>query len=458
MQKKTEMTIYNDSLSSEGLKLECDKLIRKIEGKREVYSGKLDGKDVIVKVFLSKLHGFLNYKRELNGFQKLLAAGISTAQILANGKNEHGKFVLVLEKIQNSVDVFSLINNEENEEALKAANEVFRCLAKMHQYGIEQHDLHFGNFLWDGQEIYALDPAEIKFHKNQLLQKQRINQLAILLASHSICNADLRKDFIQSYFQETGENCSDCLMQLIETTVLQKTIKKIPKTLKKTLRSSKRYRKVQADGFTGIFNKEFFTETNLEAFMQNLNSTMEESDILKRGNTCFVSKIKVNGHDAVVKRYNNKGLWHSIRQTFKRGRARKCWLFGHRLSMLDIPSAKPLAFINFRKNGLLWQSYIINEFVAGQELTNVITSNDYSKQQKEDLVCKSKELLKALIQFNITHGDMKTGNVMIKDNAPILIDLDSMKLHRDPITLKFYGNKMLKYFEYRLAKLQEQHN
>ena len=455
MPKKIELIITDKSLKSCKVHLMCNELIRKIAGKREVYNGTFNNEPAIIKIFTSKLHGPFNFKNELSGFQNLLNAGISTAKVLASGKNDKGQYVLVLEKIQDAEDVFSLTQKENKTAANTAIEKTFLCLAKMHKNGVIQNDLHFGNFLWNSNEVFALDPAEMVFKNKTVSLTKRIDQLATLLASNMECCWNDRAKLLKHYFSSFSENLNASLITQIEAKVLQKRIKQIPKMLKKSLRTSKKYTKVISKNFSGVFTDSCFESINLSRFMQNIDEIINAGEILKRGNTCFVSKIEVGNKPYVVKRYNHKGTWHSLRHTLKRGRARKCWLFGHRLSHLNIPCAKPIAFIQHHKFGLLWQTYIINEFIQGSELSKIITDSKYTNEEKEKLVNESKELLNQLISFKMTHGDMKLGNIMIQESKPILIDLDSMKLHRDPITLKLYANKMLKYFDFRFETLQK---
>ena len=148
------------------------------------------------------------------------------------------------------------------------------------------------------------------------------------------------------------------------------------------------------------------------------------------------------GRDVVVKRYNHKGLWHSLRHTLKGSRAKKCWLFGHWLKCLEIPVAKPLAFIELRHCGIIRQSYILNDYIEGRNIRDYVNQPDLDENTREQVRAKTLALLGQIVEHRITHGDLKATNILICDDQPVLIDLDSMKYHRCRWLLKVYQRKM----------------
>ena len=192
----------------------------------------------------------------------------------------------------------------------------------------------------------------------------------------------------------------------------------------------------------GVFDRRIFEHHDMAEFMTRLDDVMEAGEILKRGNTCFVSRIQVLGRDVVVKRYNYKGLWHSLRHTLKGSRAKKCWLFGHRLKWLEIPVAKPLGYIELRHCGIIQQSYILNDFIDGRNIRDYVNQPDLDENIREQVRAKTFALLGQLVEHRITHGDLKATNILICDDQPVLIDLDSMKYHRCGWSLKASQRKM----------------
>ena len=436
------MTI-RDTTSGKMITLDCTWILRSIKGRRTVYEGLYDGKSVIIKCFTSALHGKRHLKKEIRGTKELVLRKIKTAQIIAAGQNEQGHCVLVLEKIENAVDVFSLLESTDDPiKTQSALQAVFMCIAQMHAAGVLQRDLHTGNFLWDGRTIYALDPAEMTFRGDPLDKTTSFRQLAVLLASLPNAFWTHKVQLLEAYFESRGWQIESSAMGIIDEQEELQRSRLIRRALRKTLRTSKRYIKEKHGSYRGVFVRELFSEKNPADFITTVEKQMEAGQILKNGNTSFISRIQLNGHDTVVKQYNHKGLWHSLRHTLKGSRAKKCWLFGHRLNGHGIATAKPLGFLEQRKFGLVWQSYILNKFIDGQNIQEYLNRSDTPDNIKEDISKKAQDMLDNLAHFKMTHGDLKSSNILIHKDTPVLIDLDSMKLHRNRYLLKLYQRKM----------------
>ncbi|MCY3792908.1 MAG: hypothetical protein OXG51_00860, partial [Gammaproteobacteria bacterium] len=84
-----------------------------------------------------------------------------------------------------------------------------------------------------------------------------------------------------------------------------------------------------------------------EAFARDPEGGLKNAEVIKDGNSATVFRLKLGGSPVVVKRYNIKSLSHRIRRWFKR-RALTAWRNGHRLELLAIPTAEPLALVERR--------------------------------------------------------------------------------------------------------------
>jgi len=203
------------------------------------------------------------------------------------------------------------------------------------------------------------------------------------------------------------------------------------------------------DGQTvAVFDRDFCQGAVPLDFAEQIDTLMDEGQILKDGNTCYVSRLTWNGEDAVVKRYNHKGFVHSLRYTIKRSRARGGWLHAHRLEMLKISTPKPLAYIEQRKGFLIWKSYLVTRYVEGQKLYDFLRDENVTREQRLTASQRVKDLLDEMGKHRITHGDFKNSNILISKTGPVLIDLDGMKVHKWDWSYKAQKAKDIK----RLAK------
>ena len=98
--------------------------------------------------------------------------------------------------------------------------------------------------------------------------------------------------------------------------------------------------------------------------------------------------------------------------------------------MLQIPTPKPLAYVEQRKGPLLWQSYLITEYVKGQNLYHFLRDDNVIEEECSKAIRQLKELMDKLGKHRIAHGDLKHTNILITDTGPTITDLDGMKVHK----------------------------
>ncbi len=200
--------------------------------------------------------------------------------------------------------------------------------------------------------------------------------------------------------------------------------------LRKCIRTNKRHLRIRAHGLAAVFERGFCAGTEPLDFVGQIDELMAHGEILKNGNTTYISRFRWNGRDIVVKRYNHKGLVHSLRHTMKRSRARRGWLNAHRLTMLDIATPKPLAYVEELWGLFIVKSYLVTEYVEGQKLYCFLRDKNVADKQRSAAVQQIQEVLGKLRKYGITHGDVKPSNILITENGLSLTDLDSMQVHK----------------------------
>jgi tRNA A-37 threonylcarbamoyl transferase component Bud32 len=270
----------------------------------------------------------------------------------------------------------------------------------------------------------------MRFLRGEVDKKTGISQLAMLANYLQDSDTESIEKLCQEYF-----NCRSWQPDKSDRAIIQKKItahqkKGINKGLKKYLRTSKRNLRIKTERYIAVFDRDFCLGTKPLDLVKQIDGLMDKGEILKKGNTCYVSRLTWNGNDVVVKRYNHKGFIHSLRHTIKRSRARQGWLHAHRLRMLQIPTPKPLAYIEQHKYRLLWQSYLVTEYVEGQKLYDFLRDSNITEEQHSMVIKQIYELLDKLGKYRITHGDLKHTNILVTDKEPVVTDLDEMRVHK----------------------------
>jgi tRNA A-37 threonylcarbamoyl transferase component Bud32 len=427
----------------------CTGLFRAVPGRRAIYDAMWKDTSVVVKVFSHKIKARLHLKRELKGLNQLQRRGLSSARSLFSGKTDDGRWAIVLEKIVDSATVLDVLAETTDKCAeLDLSIRVCRELAKQHSKGVLQKDLHFGNFLLADDQIYGIDPSQMLFFRRQVPRKKSISQLALLVCCLPTSDIKSARVICEKYFEARGwhfEKSDEVLFQQ-QLTVHRK--RGIRHGLKKCLRTSKRFLRIRDGGTVAVFDKDLCRGADPLDFTEQIDTLMDKGQVLKNGNTCFVSRLTWNGKDVVVKRYNNKGFIHSLRHTIKRSRARRGWLHGHRLEMLNIATPKPLAYIEQRRGLLVEKSYLVTQHINGQSLYEFLRDDNVTQEQRSTATRQVKNLLDKMEKRRITHGDLKNLNILVTKTGPVLIDLDGMKIHKWGWSCKIQKAKDLE----RLAK------
>ncbi len=410
--------------------VQCTAVIRTVPGRRQIYDAVWNDRNVIVKVFSHKISAGIHLRREWRGLSGLQKRGLSSPAPLFYGKTEDGQRAIVVEKILDSSTVLDSLNQlTKQSEIMNLMTLVCRELAGQHAKGVIQKDLHLGNFLLADNKVYALDPGQMRFFYGELIRSESICQLALLLSGLPNLDVQTHRTPCEEYFRERGWQFEKSDEVMLHKQIIEQTKKAIKRALKKSLRTSKRFTRIKTDKHLAVFDKDFCNEKDPTDLLEQIDALMDSGQILKNGNTCYVSRFTWNDKDVVVKRYNNKGFFHSLRHTIKGSRARRSWLNAYRLGLLEISTPKPLAYIEQYKGKFIWQSYIVTEYVQGRAFYYFIEDKDISKQELSEIIRQVIALLDNLGRHKISHGDLKNSNILITESGPVITDLDAMKVH-----------------------------
>lgn len=443
-----QLLIKESSLNNKEESLTCLALLRVIPGNRQVYDALWNNREVIVKVFSHKISAKRHLKREWRGLSLLQKRGLSAPTPLFFGKTENGNLAMVIEKIVDSSTVLDVFNKATSlATKLDLLGLVCKELANQHSKGVLQKDLHLGNFLLQKEKLFAIDTAQMCFLSRKVSRIQVISQLALLASILSEENAEEITSLCEQYAVARSWKFTPVDMIVFWKKLAANRKHSIKKSLKKCLRTNKRHIQTVKYDHHAVARRDFFEKVDFTEFLQNIDELMQDGRILKDGNTCFVSRVSLAGEEVVIKRYNCKGIIHSVRHTLKRSRARRNWLHAHHLGMLNIPTAKPLAFIEKRRSLIVYKSYFVTEYVDGQKLSVFLQDNSLLEERRLGMVKKVIELLDKLSKHRITHGDLKHSNILVVDGKPTLIDLDSMTVHKFNCLMKNKRQKDRAYFE-----------
>ena len=413
---------------SDGSTLFCEEFVRVIPNKRLVCRGIWHQKPVYAKIFIGKKYQFYAARDEA-GVKHLQQANIATPSLLsATGIIGHKGYVLVfkaIESAQNAEQVWAKLNQKQRP---TLAKKLVQEIAKHHNAGLLQTDLYLKNFLVDDEKIYTLDGDGIRQY-TKLSEQQALQNLSVLLSKFDVLEVEIwLADLLQTYAETRGLQAAPDAAH----------IKKMTNAHRQKVASNYADKKVfrQCSDVNIMRQKALFTclssqyaQTILPDNLTQMDTYFTEQNLLKSGNTCTVALAEIVGKPVVIKRYNIKNFWHGVSRALRQTRAAASWANAHRLKILDIATAKPIALIEHQKFGLKGKAYFLCEYIDAPDATQFFAECD-DKAARAEAVKNISTLFYKLYFLKISHGDMKATNIKIVDNKPVLIDLDSMRQHR----------------------------
>lgn len=411
--------------------VECLEVLRELGARRRVYGALWEGRPVVVKVFASAAKAGFHARREWRGLTRLAQRRIRTPEPLFCGRTARG-WAVVTERIADAASAGECWDRAATaEEKVHLLCRLAEELAVQHTRGVRQLDLHLGNFLVRGDEVFILDPAMMRFQRGPVNRRRSIAQVAQLAAMLSE-RTDLSavETVFRRYADARAWSVQPGDLERLRRMHRRCRRSSLERGVRKSLRTNRRHQAFRRGPWRGLAERPFLALAGIDALTMGLDEAMGRGRILKDGRTSFVSHANVGGVEVVVKRYNHKGLLHSLRHTLKGSRAKRCWMNANRLALLRIPTAKPLAYIDQYKGPLLHRSYFITAFVNGRNLHGVLTDGNVPGDRKRRLIDQVMHTIDRLAGHGISHGDMKHTNILYDGTDVVLTDLDAMRISR----------------------------
>jgi tRNA A-37 threonylcarbamoyl transferase component Bud32 len=416
---------------ADGRTLECRETVRLLPGKRQVCVGSLDGRPVFVKLYLDPRRGRRHWQRELAGLTAFREGGILSAELLYAGEVAgKGWPVIVLAKIPEPLSLKAAWAQADEEQRERLLQRMTLLLARQHQAGILQTDLHLDNFVLSGDEFYSLDGAGVVAISRPIGPDSSLENLALLLAQllpeWDAWAPTLYERYMAERGWRRGPGGED----------LRRRVRRQRKVRWREYRD-KLFRECtdfvcRRDGSNRLMiaaRQDLTPE--LEALLADPDASFPgREQALKNGNTCTVWAAQAGGVRLVIKRYNVKHLWHGVKLSVRRGRAFISWENAHRLRFHGIATPRPIALLRRKQGALRPVVYFLMERVAGIGAQEWFTDPGVTWDEKRQMADRIARLFGQLKEQRISHGDMKASNILLVAGEPMLIDLDAMHQHR----------------------------
>lgn len=411
-----------------GTTLTLLKDVRLVPTRRLVCEATWQNRTVFAKLFFGQCaHDYA--RRDQQGIAALQAAQILTPAILAFSRVQASDVhVLIFEAIEPSQNAEVFYAQASPKMRVQLIQQLVAIIAKQHQAGLLQTDMYLKNFLVQSSVIYSIDGDGIR-QTAKLSQRKALGNLAVLLSKVDVIELEQHLSaWLELYAKERGwqappsfkmmqRRIQDARWKAATRYADHKVFRQC--TDVQVTQDTRQFLAI-AQPFSGLAN----TMTS-----ESLDMAIDHAKLLKDGNTCTVSLTTIAGLALVIKRYNMKSMRHWLSRMCRPSRAAKSWANAHRLRLLDLPTPKPVAFLETRYMGLRGKAYFVSEYIEAPDLAESFKALT-DKVERAALVKAVVQLCYRLHLLRISHGDFKATNIKVLAGQPVLIDLDSMQQHR----------------------------
>ena len=408
------------------------RVFRLLPKKRLVALANYQGKLFLLKIFLGK-HARRNSRRERLGVTHLTHAGVITPNLLWEGMIADSGMVLAFEYLRDAVSL-DMGLQKSTSERIQLLSEIMKVMARLHDHGVMQTDIHLGNFLLHNGTCYTIDGGGIKKRSNQgLSEHSSLKNLSLFFAQFTIDFDAWIPAVLCSYEEERGWRYNHRRLDNLLLEIRNSREARKRSLISKTLRDCSRFKSTSTlTRFMVCERKSFNSE--MSQVLRDIDRFVDTGCILKLGNTATVSLVKLSDRSLVIKRYNVKGVFHALKLAFRVSRARTSWKNAFRLEVLGIPALKAIALLEKRLCFLGSKSYLITEYIEGSPLGEYLRDTPKIKNFIE--MGALKNTFSKLSKAQLSHGDLKASNLMISNKKPIIIDLDSMREYSSKRTFR----------------------
>ncbi|WP_067560821.1 lipopolysaccharide kinase InaA family protein [Halofilum ochraceum] len=151
--------------------------------------------------------------------------------------------------------------------------------------------------------------------------------------------------------------------------------------------------------------------------------------VLKDNARSRVVHGRIDGRDVVVKQSHAKTASKAFKRAFLPSRAARGWYAAHTVEAFGVPTASAIAYVDARHGPFRGRSWLISEWVSGQDARTCLTAPDIDPGERTRLIKAIVDIYARLHRARITHGDNRPENFMIHEGRPVLIDLDVTVRH-----------------------------
>jgi tRNA A-37 threonylcarbamoyl transferase component Bud32 len=311
-----------------------------------------------------------------------------------------------------------------------------KTLKKFHDAGLFHHDLHVGNFLWDGESFYLTDLHRAEIVRSLSLDQRLWNFSQLFHSLRSVWGEDERLQFIGKYFEGKTDSFQkkEVYLQKVHSFMDFRKRRRWKSRTKRCLKESTEF-SIEKEKGVHYYHRKNLPLDQLKRVIEEHRSLVKEKplSLAKYSPEVMVSILKGGEKKVCVKQFRYPHFWNVFKEHFRRSKGLKAWLAGNGLRARGIPSLLPLAFVERKSWFGLTETFLVMEtHEIGRELDRYILEGFKDVRKKRLFIKTFAQWLSHFHRMNLYHQDMKTCNILISEDGETwdfhLLDLEDVRL------------------------------
>ena len=412
-------------------KIQVDQILRVVPKKRLIAIAKWRGSVVIAKLFFAPMHWRRNLSSDIAGIQLLKESNLRTPAILHEAQIADKKgALLVLQYLDDGKTIMECLREAKTKSEKQVwLSKTIRSIAVCHRCGLWQSDIHTDNFLQLNNQIYYLDGGAIQTIEESSETEIIQRNLSLFLAQFTVDNDENIESLLNEYCIE-NKNLNIQNIREIKIKVKEARNLRLTKYEKKLFRSTTAHHCIKSSDKFVMYDRRIHS-SSLGNFIDDPNNYIKNEKLMKDGNSATVAEFIFGDKNYVIKRYNLKSLWQKSKYLFKLSRAARCWKNALVLDMLGIDTPRPIILVEDRIFGVLRRkAYLVSEKIEAPNLLEYTADEKLEQSDLPTIIRLFRNLFQIMIDYKISHGDMKASNFIFHNDKLIVLDLDGMRRHR----------------------------
>jgi tRNA A-37 threonylcarbamoyl transferase component Bud32 len=345
---------------------------------------------------------------------------------------------VILEAIEPSVQLDHylsdlLLRGERAPDHRELARQVIEIVQKLGQAKLGHGDLHLGNFLLHDGKLFLLDGYAVRAGGMQSRD--------LMLLAHSVSRFATKTDIVRAWEAFGGGPMPR------KNPVRKRQWRKF---LEACVGENRYFGRLEEDGWKGhFFRHGKFPRRWAPASQIDVSSddwkrewplllkqiNADELPVLKRSASgdVLAGAVTIDGRivDVIIKRPKHKKWYRRLNEIPRGGRARRAWKKAWSLVVRDIPTAWPLLMMERTTLGMVDDSVIVFERVAGLPLIHT-QFDEMDATSRKTLFHRVGRTLRLLESRGLSQYDSKMTNWMIVNDeklgpVPVVIDVDGIR-------------------------------